>query len=71
MSSQRLTVSEHHSTTSPSEVVRVDIDADETYTIVVQHLGSQKCIVIDMVLPDGDRERYGHIYYGESGENGS
>lgn len=64
---QRLNVgADHHSEFSGSEVVRVDIDAEETYSIVVEHLASHKCIVVDFVYPDGERIRHENIYYGQS-----
>lgn len=59
---QRIKVgAEHH---GKSEVIRIDIDAGETYSVVVEHLSSHKCIVIDFVYPDGDRQRHENIYYG-------
>ena len=48
---QRLKVTEHHSTLNDSEVVRVDILHPDgvIYSVVVQRLGSQNCVVIDLI----------------------
>lgn len=52
----RLSVTEHHSTSNPSEVVRVDIDTSQgKYAVVVQYLGSQNCVTVDVVYPDEER----------------
>ena len=59
---QRLKVTEHHSRLTNSEVVRVDILHPDgvIYSVVVQRLGSQNCVVIDMTCsadPPGVSQR--------------
>ena len=52
--SERLKVTEHH---GKSEVVRVDIEANHSPSIVIEYLSSQNCVVVDAVLASGERDR--------------
>ena len=53
---------------SGSEVIRTDIDLGPhgTYRVVVEHLRSQNCVVIDLVHPDDNRTRVDNLYYSEA-----
>jgi hypothetical protein len=56
----------HAKSDKDAEVMRIDIDLDDPegeYMVVVEHLGSCRCIVIDLVYPDGQRSRHENLYY--------
>ena len=55
----RLKVHEHHSKFNDSEIVRVDMKLSDTRTVsvVIQHLGSQNSIILEVVYDGFDRVR--------------
>lgn len=63
---QRLKVeSEFRARSTNYEVIAVAIDADDDkYYLIVEHLASRNCIVIDLLYPDESRVRVENIYYG-------
>jgi hypothetical protein len=60
----KLSVVEHHNRLNPSEIIRVNIDIDPPIAVLVQHLGSQKSIIVELWDIENDvRTRVGHFHY--------
>ena len=59
---RKLTVTEHH---GKGEVVRIDIGVTPKVSVVIQHLASQKSIIVELVEDDDRfaRQRVGHFHY--------
>lgn len=61
-----LEVSEFHAKTNRSEVARVDIlnpDGKFLGRVVVQHLATRNCIVVDLAYSDSVLRRIENFYY--------